>query len=110
MPEHSQGAHEQEGDDHRKTLEVTVHNEDNGEVVTISGHPNTPVSEIVDEMYGKFGLERQPGDRLRCEGDGGDVLSHEGEHLNEYSKRFCSALVWLFAGDQGGARGHVAAR
>jgi len=108
QPEPSETQILEKDEEQRKTLEVTIHNEDNGAVVKIDGHPNSSVHEVVSEMYSKFRLDRQTGDRLRCEGNGGDVFSHEAEDLNEYAKRFCSKLVWLFAGDQGGADGGVA--
>lgn len=99
-----------EPDDHGRTLEVTVHNEDNGAVAKIVGKPGALVQAVVDEMYSEFRLERQADDRLRCEGDGGDVFSHENEHLEAYAKRFCSTLVWLFVGGQGGARARAGSR
>jgi hypothetical protein len=85
-----------------RDLTVTIHNEDNGEVATVHAGPGTPVRTIVERMYREFNLEQQPGDRLQCEG-GDDVFAHLDEHLGDYAEKHCPKLVWLFAGDQGGA-------
>lgn len=88
--------------DHEE-LQVTVHNEDDGDVATIPGRPEQWVREIVEAMYAAFNLEKQPGDRLRCEAGGDDVFAHMDETLEAYRAIHCHTLVWLFAAEQGGA-------
>ena len=88
----------------RQDLVITVYNEDNGVPEDLRAGPGTPVSTLVTRMYEKFRIERQPDDRLRCEGTGEDVFAHAGVHLRDYLEAgHCPDLRWTFAGGTGGA-------
>lgn len=89
--------------EHARELLVTVHNEDNGLPVEIHAEPESLVSTVIAKMYEKFNLTRKPNDRLRCESTGADVFAYANDRLSAYEHTRCRDLVWLFAGDQGGA-------
>jgi hypothetical protein len=85
-------------------LVISVYNEDNGLSEDLHAGRGTPVSTLIERMYEKFRLERQPDDRLRCEGTGEDVFAYAGTHLGDYLQvGHCPNLQWLFAGGTGGA-------
>lgn len=88
----------------RRELGVTIHDEDDGTVAHVTGTPEELVGAVVDRFYkDDLHRERRGGDRLWCEANGSDVFSRLNERLEQYAKTECRALVWLFAGDQGGA-------
>jgi hypothetical protein len=92
------------GGAHGKVLVVTIHDEDDGNVIKIEGRPDDRVKNIVDELYrDHLNRERRENDRLRCEENGEDVFAHLEKHLRAYEATECRHLVWLFCGDQGGA-------
>lgn len=82
-------------------LTVTVHNEDNGRSLPLPAGPGTPVATLIERMYNQWKLNRRPTDRLRCETTGESVFGHEDEKLGDFTQR--CGLVWLFAGEHGGA-------
>jgi hypothetical protein len=90
--------------DKGQDLLVSVYNEDNGLSEDLRAGRGTPVSTVIERMYEKFRLERQPDDRLRCEGTGEDVFAYAGMHLGDYLEAgHCPDLRWTFAGGTGGA-------
>lgn len=83
---------------------VTVINEDNGLPYPLHVGRGQTIGKIMEQMYKKMKLERQPGDRLRCEAGGEDVFAFSEMRLRDYlAAGHCPDLVWLFAGDTGGA-------
>ncbi len=89
-------------------LTIKIVDEDNGKDISIKGGQGTPIGTLVEKMYEnlkeKFGVQRQPDDRLRCESTGEDVFQFAGLHLKDYlAAGHCADLVWLFAGGTGGA-------
>lgn len=90
------------GDDQGANLELVVHNEDDGSRIELPAGPGTPVRTLIDRMYDRFNLSRQPGDRIRCE-SGEPVDPYADMALGEFADKHCPDLTWLFAGDQGGA-------
>ncbi|HEV3188490.1 MAG TPA: hypothetical protein VGZ04_10675 [Acidimicrobiales bacterium] len=92
--------------EHNEPHQVVVHDEDDGNAYRIDVVGDELVRTVVEILYeDKLHRERRADDRLRCEANGEDVFAHEHELLREYRERFCHALVWLFAGGQGGAEG-----
>jgi hypothetical protein len=86
-------------------LVVQVYNEDiGGPPFTVDGGPGEKVSKIVEAVYGRLGLDQKPTDRLLCHATGEDVRQYGDMHLRDYAVGRCSALVWTFARDHGGAR------
>jgi hypothetical protein len=86
-------------------LEVTVHNEDDGESYELHVTRPEKLSRAIERLYkDKLHLERQPDDRLRCEANGEDVFEFEDLTFKEYIEAgHCPELDWLFAGGTGGA-------
>jgi hypothetical protein len=86
-------------------LEVTVHNEDDGETYELHVNPPETLAKAIERLYkNKLRLERQPDDRLRCESGGEDVFQFEELTFREYiAAGHCPELDWLFAGGTGGA-------
>jgi hypothetical protein len=84
-------------------LVVTVHDEDDGNIYRIPAEPEELVAHVVERLYTDLHRDRLPGDRLRCEGGGGDVFGYQDERVEHYARTQCDKLVWLFTGDQGGA-------
>jgi len=87
---------------------IKVVDEDNGKDISIQGGQGTPIGTFIENMYEKlkerFGVQRQPDDRLRCESNGEDVFQFAGLHIRDYlAAGHCGDLVWLFAGGTGGA-------
>lgn len=83
-------------------MTVVVHNEDDGSVAEIPAGPGTPVRVVLDRAYNEFGLEAQAEDRIRCE-SGQDLSPHLDLKLRDLVDEVGCSLIWLFAGDQGGA-------
>jgi len=95
---------EQEESPKEHELQVTVHDEDDGNVFHIKATHEELVRSVVDRMYrGDLHRDRREGDRLRCDANGDDVFAHLEERLEHYAKTHCHELVWDFTGDQGGA-------
>jgi hypothetical protein len=89
---------------HEQTERVVVHDEDDGNEYHIDVVGDELVRTVVEILYqDKLHRERRTDDRLRCEANGEDVFAHEEELIREYREQSCHALVWLFAGGQGGA-------
>jgi hypothetical protein len=89
----------------RPRLELTVHNEDDGESHTLHVTRAETLAKAIERLY-KHTLrrERRPDDRLRCESGGEDVFQFEELTFKEYiAAGHCPALEWLFAGGTGGA-------
>ena len=87
-----------------KTVHVTVHNEDDGDIYRISAKRKDKLAEVIERIYKKARRDRQPDDRLRCEKDGEDVLQFETLTFDRYlDEGHCRHLVWLFAAGTGGA-------
>ena len=92
------------GKDKGQGLSVSVYNEDNGLSEDLRAGRGTPIRTVIERMYEKFRLDRQPDDRLRCESTGEDVLAHTDMSLGEYLEAgHCPDLRWTFAGGTGGA-------
>lgn len=94
------------GDQGEVTIKIV--DEDNGKEISIQGGQGTPIGTLVERVYEKlkerFGVQRQPDDRLRCESNGEDVYQFAGLHLRDYlAGGHCAGLVWLFARGTGGA-------
>lgn len=96
----------QDGDDEKaKKVEVTVHNEDDGDTYHLEANHKHPLQSLIDKLYEKK-LRREPqaDDRLRCEGDGQDVLPFKDLTFEAYLREgHCPKLVWLWAAGTGGA-------
>jgi len=88
-----------------KTVHVTVHNEDDGDTYRLNAKRADTLASVIVELYEKkLRRERQPDDRLTCEGDGEDVLAFETLSFDAYlDQGHCPDLEWLFAGGTGGA-------
>ena len=87
-----------------RKLKITIVNEDNGDDLKLNERPETPLSNIFEEMYKKLRVQRQNDDRLRCEEGDSDVFQFAHLTLGEYAAAgHCKGLVWLFAGGTGGA-------
>jgi hypothetical protein len=68
-----------------KRLEVTVHNEHDGESYTLHVTEREKLAKAIVHLYkDKLRVERQPDDRLRCETDGDDVFQFEELTFREY--------------------------
>ncbi|SRR5216683_2120146 len=95
-------AEESERRDHDETVEI--HDEDDGTVFRAEAEAGSRVSSVVDRFYkDHLHRDRRFGDRLGCEATGDSVFGHLDETIEHYEKTACLKLVWLFAGDQGGA-------
>lgn len=96
---------EQQDEDTAPPLEVTVHNEDDGESYPLHVTRSETLAKAIERLYkNKLRLERQPDDRLRCESGGEDVFQFEGLTFKQYLEAgHCPELDWLFAGGTGGA-------
>jgi hypothetical protein len=85
-------------------LKIRVFNEDNGHEIVLEGRPSDTVGHMIEEMYVRLHVQRQPDDRLRCQEGGADVLQFAHLTLHHYLEAgHCRCLVWLFAGSTGGA-------
>jgi hypothetical protein len=83
---------------------VTIVNEDNGHEFQLEAVRNSLIATLIERMYKKMNLARREDDRLRCEENGGDVLTFAQIALGQYiDSGHCPCLVWLFAGGTGGA-------
>jgi len=90
-----------EGTKHGADIEVTVYNEDDGTTIPLKAGPGTPIRTVIDKMYHELKREPQPNDRLRLKGTGEDVFAKRDMHMSEAFGG--GDLVWVFAGDTGGA-------
>jgi hypothetical protein len=88
-----------------KTVHVTVHNEDDGDTYRLNAKRVDSLASAIVELYEKkLRHERQPDDRLTCEGNGEDVFASEALSFDAYlDQGRCPDLEWLFAGGTGGA-------
>lgn len=83
---------------------VHVVNEDNGEEIDLPASRRVRIARLIELIYDKFKVPRQPDDRLRCEQGGEDVLQFAQLTIGEYlDAGHCKCLVWLFASGTGGA-------
>lgn len=90
--------------DRDKEYLVTVRNEDDGHKYPLHVGRGVTIDKVIKEMYKEFKVERQPGDRLRCEASGEDVFALAEMHLRDYlATGHCPDLIWVFVGDTGGA-------
>lgn len=95
---------EQERQDEDRDLVVMVVNEDNGREYRFHVGRGITIGKIIERMYKELKVERRTGDRLRCEADGEDVFAFVEMRLRDYlAAGHCPDLVWLFAGEAGGA-------
>ncbi len=92
-------------DDKAKKLEVTVHNQDDGDTYLFEINPKQTLQTVIDRLYEKK-LRREPqaDDRLTCEGRGEDVLQYRDITFKAYLEAgHCPKLVWLWVSGTGGA-------
>jgi hypothetical protein len=88
----------------RKTLEVVVHDEDDGADYRLEAREHEVLETAIAELYKRLRRERQPDDRLRCEANGEDVFQFEHLKFHAYlAEGHCPKLEWLFSGGTGGA-------
>lgn len=93
------------GEREPKAVRVVVHNEDDGDTYRLNAKRRETLATVIAELYEKkLRRERRPDDRLRCEANGEDVFQFEALTFEAYLEDdHCPDLVWLFAGDTGGA-------
>lgn len=85
-------------------LVVRVHDEDaGGPPFTIEGGSGEKISKIIEAAYVQLAVAPKSDDRLTCLATGEDVRQYGDMHLRDYAAGKCSALVWTFARDTGGA-------
>ncbi len=87
-----------------KEVVITVVNEDSGRDFKLREGRCTLIKTVIEHMYDKLKVERKANDRLRCESTNQDVFAFAELHLIDYLEEgHCPDLVWLFAGETGGA-------
>jgi hypothetical protein len=86
-----------------KKIDFTIVHEDSGREVQIDVTAHEKVEQVIDRGYRKLGLERQDGDRLRCETNGDSVFPHAGETVERFLQEEPGATTWLLTGPTGGA-------
>lgn len=92
----------------KKHARIDIHNEDDGRDAHINADREQTIDSVIAEFYEKkLKREQLPGDRLRCESDGEDILPHRAMTVGAFlAAGHCTGLSWLFAGDTGGAAVH----
>jgi hypothetical protein len=86
----------------RRSLAVTVDNENDGRRLAIPVDRGAAVQDAIDGLYELLGRDPRPGDHLRCAVNGEDVPFFATLSAEDY-RRQCPDLHWLFAGPAGGA-------
>jgi hypothetical protein len=90
--------------EHEK-VEITVHNEDDGDVYHLRARATATLEKVIDRLYErKLHRERREDDRLSCEAGGQDVFQFAHLTFETYlAEGHCPKLVWLFVAGTGGA-------
>lgn len=86
----------------RRSLAVTVDNENDGRRLAIPVDRGAAVQDAIDQLYEQLGRQPNPGDQLRCAVNGEEVLFFATLIAEDYQRQ-CPDLHWLFAGPAGGA-------
>ena len=84
---------------------VVVDNLDDGETIRFWVAFDLKIERVIKRVYKRFGLERQPGDRLVRRGDQQDVFADAHLSVRKYVLNHGgkARIHWEFSGDTGGA-------
>jgi hypothetical protein len=84
---------------------IQVENNDDASVVRWYTGKKVTIGQLIDQMYAKFNLTNETGDRLTRRSDGADVFPSRdltvGEYLHTQHEK--KRIEWAFQSDMGGA-------
>lgn len=84
---------------------VQVENNDDASVVRWYTGKKVTIGQLIDQMYAKFNLTHEAGDRLTRRSDGADVFQSRNLTVGEYlhTQHEKKRIEWAFQSDMGGA-------